>query len=155
MIDTYEESTIVRTFGKDEEQNDDAIDIQGPHQLDTPNKDICFAECSSDDYCICIIDPIYSTEITAGMSNPIKIRSYYLIFLNAIATIVKHFDANVIENSGYAVIFYFPNTSNSYDALAFNDVLECCFATVSAPEFINAKLGLEELPEVNYGICAD
>lgn len=82
----------------------------------------------------------YSELIISKIADDNKIRKYYAIFLNAMATIAKNFSAKVVKNVGDALIFYFPGTSNSDNATAFRDVLECCTAIVAAHEFINIKL---------------
>jgi CheY-like chemotaxis protein/class 3 adenylate cyclase len=137
------------------EQYDDNNHSYNPYELDIPAEEIYFPEHTSGYYCICFVDLMHSTEITARISNSNKVRRYYAIFLNAMATIVKHFNAKVIKNAGDALIFYFPDTSNANDSMPFKDVFECCFAIISSREFINAKLHLEGLPDANYRVSAD
>jgi len=75
-------------------------------QFDIPPEEISFIE-RSESYCICFIDMVNSTNITAQIYDRKKVRTYYAIFLNAIATLVKGFDATVVKNIGDALIFYF------------------------------------------------
>jgi CheY-like chemotaxis protein/class 3 adenylate cyclase len=83
------------------------------------------------------------------------IRKYYEIFLNAMAALAKNFGAKVIKNVGDALLFYFPDTSDTGNVTAFKEVLECCTAIIAAHEFINIRLEAEALPPVNYRISAD
>ena len=54
---------------------------------------------------------VNSSQITAKIADGNKIKRYYEIFLNAMATLAKNFGAKVIKNVGDALIFYFPDTS--------------------------------------------
>jgi class 3 adenylate cyclase len=105
-------------------------------------------------YCVCFIDMINSTAITSTLNHS-QVSKYYSIFLNAIAIIARNFGAKIIKNAGDCLIYYFPQTSDSNDEIAFSDILECCFIMTEAHRFINAKLNDERLPPVNYRISAD
>jgi len=62
----------------------------------------------SQSYCVCFVSMLYSTETTFTISDPDKIRRYYSIFINTMATIARTFDAKVIKNTGTSVVYYFP-----------------------------------------------
>jgi two-component system, OmpR family, response regulator ChvI len=109
----------------------------------------------SENYCVCIIDIVNSTLVTARITNPQHIRKYYSIFINTMATIARNFEGRVIKNSGDSVVYYFPNTSDSANECAFRNVLECCLTLIAAHSVINDKLYEEALPEVRYRISAD
>lgn len=109
----------------------------------------------SQNYCVCIIDIVNSTQVTARITNSDHIRKYYEIFINTMATIARNFEGKVIKNSGDSVIYYFPNTSDSANECAFRNVLECCLTMIAANSVINDKLYEEALPAVKYRISAD
>jgi CheY-like chemotaxis protein len=124
-------------------------------QFDIKTEEIYFADESNGYYCICFVDMVNSTQITAKIADGNKIKKYYEIFLNAMATLAKNFGAKVIKNVGDALIFYFPDTSHTENMTAFKEVLECCSAIIAAHEFINIRLEAEGLPPVSYRISAD
>lgn len=124
-------------------------------EFDIKTEEIYFADQSNGYYCICFVDMVNSTQITAKIADGNKIKKYYEIFLNAMATLAKNFGAKVIKNVGDALIFYFPDTSHSENMTAFKEVLECCSAIIAAHEFINIRLEAEGLPPVSYRISAD
>jgi two-component system response regulator ChvI len=70
-------------------------------------------------------------------------------------TIAKNYNARIIKNVGDCLIFYFPDTSNNSNLLAFEDVLRCGMTMVNAHRLINAKLRELGLPPLNYRISAD
>ncbi len=109
----------------------------------------------SQNYCICFVDLVNSTKITAEISDQRKIGRYYSIFINAMAILVKHYRAKIIKNAGDALIFYFPETSDSSNETAFKNVLDCLTTMILARDIINAKLHSENLPSVRYRISAD
>jgi CheY-like chemotaxis protein len=98
---------------------------------------------------------VNSTEITRKIVEDNKMKKYYAIFLNAMATLAKNFDAKVIKNVGDALLFYFPETSNSGNIVAFREVFECCTTIIAAREFINVRLNAEGLPPVSYRISLE
>src|ERR687893_833772 len=109
----------------------------------------------SQNYCVCFVDLVNSTKITAEISDQRKIGQYYSIFINTIAVLVKHYGAKIVKNVGDALIFYFPGTSDSRNETAFQNVLECLTTMILARNIINAKLRSENLPSVSYRISAD
>ncbi len=109
----------------------------------------------SQNYCVCIIDIVNSTQVTAQIINAEHIRKYYSIFINTMATIARNFEGKVIKNSGDSVVYYFPNTSDSANECAFRNVLECCLTMIAAHSVINDKLYEEDLPLVKYRVSAD
>jgi class 3 adenylate cyclase len=98
---------------------------------------------------------VNSTKITTGISNYQKIRQYYSIFINTIAVLAKNYDAKIIKNAGDALVFYFPETSDSNNEVALKDMLECITTMTLARDIINAKMHSENLPSVSYRISAD
>ena len=109
----------------------------------------------SQNYCVCFVDLVNSTKITAEISDQRKIGQYYSIFINTMAVLVKHYEAKIVKNVGDALIFYFPGTSDARNETAFQNVLECLTTMLVARNIINAKLRSENLPSVSYRISAD
>jgi two-component system response regulator ChvI len=106
--------------------------------------------------CIGFVDMINSTKVTAEMvSDRRKIGQYYSIFINTMAVLAKNYGAKIIKSAGDALIFYFPETSDSSNEAAFKDILECFTTMILARDIINAKLHSENLPSVSYRISAD
>ncbi|MDQ3562449.1 MAG: adenylate/guanylate cyclase domain-containing protein, partial [Thermoproteota archaeon] len=124
-------------------------------EFDIRTEEIYFADHANGYFCVCIVDIVNSSQITAKIADGKKIKKYYEIFLNAMAALAKNFGAKVIKNVGDALLFYFPDTSDSENMIAFKEVLECCTAIVAAHEFINIRLEAEALPRVSYRISAD
>lgn len=109
----------------------------------------------SESYCVCIIDMVNSTSVTAKMTKADDIKKYYAIFINTMATIAKNFEGKVTKNSGDSVIYYFPNTCDSGNECAFRNVMECCLTMIAANTVVNDKLFEESLPSMAYRISAD
>src|SRR5919198_1561994 len=130
-------------------------DKETTFEFDIRTEEIYFADQSNEYYCICFVDMVNSTQITAKIADGNKIKKYYEIFLNAMATLAKNFGAKVIKNVGDALVFYFPDTLHIEHRIAFKEVLECCTAITAAHEFINMRLETEQLPPVSYRISAD
>ena len=117
-------------------------------------KEISFLD-HSQNYCVCFVDMVDSTKITAEISDRRKIGQYYAIFINTMAIVAKNNGAKIAKNAGDALIFYFPETSDSDNEAAFNNVFECFTTMILAHDIINSKLHSESLPSVSYRISAD
>ena len=128
---------------------------KSPIEFNIRTEEIYFADQSNGYYCVCFVDIVNSSQITARIAGGDKIKKYYEIFLNAMAALAKNFGAKVIKNIGDALLFYFPDTSDSENMTAFKEVLECCTAIIAAHEFINIRLESEALPPVSYRISVD
>ncbi|MDQ3902040.1 MAG: response regulator [Thermoproteota archaeon] len=105
--------------------------------------------------CVCFVDMINSSSITAGISNNQKIGQYYSIFINTMAILAKNYGAKIVKNAGDALIFYFAETLDPTNEAVFNEMFECFITMTSARNVINAKLHSENLPSVSYRISAD
>jgi len=117
-------------------------------------KEISFLDRSMN-CCVCFVDMVNSTKVTAEISDPRKIGKYYSIFINTIAILTRNYNAKIIKNAGDALIFYFPETSDSSNETAFKNVLDCFTTMILSRNIINAKLQSENLPSVSYRISAD
>ena len=105
-------------------------------------------------YCVCFIDIIGSTKISADLT-PSQLSRYYELFLNAIALIARNFRAKVVKNAGDALIFYFDDTSDPNNVMKFKNVLDCGLTMGMASNTLNAKMLSEKLPPIQYRISAD
>jgi CheY-like chemotaxis protein/class 3 adenylate cyclase len=110
---------------------------------------------NSQNYCVCFVSMVDSTETIFTINDPDKIRRYYSVFINTMAAIARNFDSKVIKNTGTSLVYYFPKTSNSYNLSAFRDVIECGVTMMAANKVINMKLKEEGLPSMHYKISAD
>jgi two-component system response regulator ChvI len=132
-------------------------DLEGEHSLaayDLASEEICFLP-NSQNYCVCFVDMVDSTGITAKISDHQKIRQYYSIFINTMAVLLKNYGGKIVKNAGDALIFYFPDSSDPAREAGFKDILECFTVMILARDIINAKLDAQNLPPVSYRISAD
>ena len=125
-----------------------------PFYFSNPSEEISFSG-NSRNYCVCFVDMVDSTKITAQIADARKIRKYYSIFINTMAAIARNFGAMIIKNTGDCLTYYFPKTSDSTNKSAFNAVIECGITSIAASDAINAKLREEGLPPLLYRISAD
>ncbi len=102
----------------------------------------------NEDSCVCIIDIVQSTMITASLSNE-QIKNFYEIFINSIAEIVKKFNGVVVKNIGDSLLFYFIKI-DSNDEDYFKNVIECCLTISDSNSEINKKMVKVGLPEIAY-----
>jgi two-component system, OmpR family, response regulator ChvI len=121
---------------------------------DLASEEISFVDRSMN-CCIGFVYMLNSTKVTAEIYGRQKIGQYYSIFINTMAILVKNYGAKIVKNAGDALIFYFPETSDSSNEAAFRDILECFTTMILARDVINAKLHSENLPSVSYRISAD
>lgn len=109
----------------------------------------------SENYCVSYIDMVNSTNITAQISHADKIRRYYSIFINTMATLATNYGAKVIKNAGDSLTYYFPKTADSTNMEAFKNVIECGITMISAGTVLNTRMYEEGLPPINYRISSD
>jgi CheY-like chemotaxis protein len=103
-------------------------------------------------YCIGFIDIINSTQETANIKDPKKLRKYYSLFLNSMSTILNQYHGKIIKNSGDNLFFYFPKTSNLGNQRALQDVFDCSTSMIKSHKPLNQELAEEDLPPINYRI---
>lgn len=108
----------------------------------------------SNNYCICIIDIIESTNNTCDILESKKIKQYYSVFLNTMTSIIKRHGGKVIKNAGDNLLYYFPRTMNQRNYLDFQDVIECGLSMIDAKDRLDLLLNLNGLPPINYRISA-
>ena len=123
--------------------------------IETDNEtEVSFAN-NSENYCVTVVDIVGSTSIVSGISSSEKTRKFYSIFINAMANILRKYDARVIKTVGDGIISFFPKTKDTTNTSAFNDVLECCFSQIAESPNINKMLQEEKLPSIGFRISAD
>src|ERR671917_287447 len=123
--------------------------------FDLASEEISFLDRSMN-CCIGFVGMVDSTKATAEMvSDRRNIGQYYSIFINTMAILAKNYGAKIVKSAGDALIFYFPDSSDTANELAFKDILECFTTMILARDIINAKLHSENLPSVSYRISAD
>ena len=108
----------------------------------------------SNNYCVCMIDIIDSTNNTYDILESKKIKQYYSVFLNTMTTIISRHGGKVIKNAGDNLLYYFPSTMNESNYLDFQDVIECGLSMIDAKEQVDLLLNLNGLPPINYRISA-
>ena len=106
-------------------------------------------------YCIGFIDIINSTQETAKIKDPKKLRKYYSLFLNSMSAILNQYHGKIVKNSGDNLFFYFPKTSNLRNQQALQDVFDCSTSMIKSNKPLNQELAAEDLPPVNYRISMD
>jgi two-component system, OmpR family, response regulator ChvI len=127
--------------------------------LSAPIKVIDNNEASStnkpENYCVTIVDIVGSTQIVSTIGNSKNVRNFYSIFINTMVNTLKRNHANVIKTVGDGIISYFPDTVDSTNSMAFENVLECCFAQIEQGHTINDLLKDDRLPAISYRVSAD
>jgi two-component system response regulator ChvI len=134
--------------------SDNSEEEHSPALYNLDSEEICFLP-NSQNYCVCIVDMVDSTGITAKISDPQKIRQYYSIFINTLAVLLRNYGGKIVKNAGDALIFYFPDSSDPANEAEFKDILECFTVMILARDIINAKLDAQNLLPVSYRISAD
>ena len=136
-----------------EKIQDSLIKIREREDIIKQQKDILlqFSEYSSN-YCVCFVDIVGSTKLTAKLSD-LETSKFYSIFLNSMATVVTQNGGVVVKNIGDALLFYFPKTDTD-EIEPFENMLKCCMEMIKTRIKINQTLMVEKLPEVSYRISA-
>ncbi|MFB5629446.1 MAG: HAMP domain-containing protein, partial [Nitrosarchaeum sp.] len=106
----------------------------------------------SETYCVCMVDIMNSTKITAKLSES-ETSEFYKIFLNSIAEIVKNFGGIVVKNIGDALLFYFP-VLHSEEKSILKNCLDCCLTLGELHDDIVKKLEKQKLPVFDYRISS-
>jgi class 3 adenylate cyclase len=128
-------------------------EISGTEIVNLQDKEISFSY--HQNYCVCVVDIVNSTEIIMSMSNPLKVREYILTFINSMSTIARRFGATIVKTLGDSVIFYFPKTSDSDSKSSFKGALDCFSSMLDARFDLRIQLRLKGLPSLSYRISSD
>lgn len=145
---------LSRSFDQMAEQiQDSLLKIKEREDIIKQQKDILlqFSQYSSN-YCVCFVDIVGSTKLTAKLSD-METTKFYSIFLNSAATTITQNHGVVVKNIGDALLYYFPRTDLE-EQTPFEEMLHCCQKLIEARESINKSLSAENLPEVSYRISA-
>jgi two-component system response regulator ChvI len=106
-------------------------------------------------YCVFFIQMMNPNGASNNLNDSDNSRKYHTVFINTMSTLARNFGAKIVKNITDSLIIYFPQTSNSADCSAFQDVIECGITMLAAGDVINTKLSEEELTAVTYRISAD
>jgi two-component system, OmpR family, response regulator ChvI len=109
----------------------------------------------SENYCLSYVDIVGSTSLVSTINLSENIRNFYSIFINAIAGVLKEHNGKIIKTVGDGVLSYFPLTGNSMNIMAFEEVIDCCFAQIDKCGDINFDLERGGMPRISYRISAD
>jgi two-component system response regulator ChvI len=109
----------------------------------------------SENFCVSVIDIVGSTSIVSRLDTCKNITNFYGIFINSIANILKKYRAKIIKTVGDGVISYFPETIDTNNMSAFENVLGCCYVQIDERSTINTKLREQGLPTIRYRVSAD
>jgi class 3 adenylate cyclase len=109
----------------------------------------------SENYCISIVDIVDSTSIVSCIQSSDKIRMFYSIFINVLASTLKKYNGRIIKTVGDGIISYFPTTKEMTNIGAFENVIECLLSQVENQDEINSRLDRQKLPGISYRISAD
>ena len=110
---------------------------------------------NSENFCVSLIDIVGSTRIVSTINSSRNIRNFYGIFLNSVANILKKYHAKIIKTVGDGVISYFPETIDTTNIKAFENVLKCSFAQIEERSNINCILLEHNLPKISYRVSID
>lgn len=110
---------------------------------------------NSENFCVSLIDIVGSTRIVSTINSSRNIRNFYGIFLNSVANILKKYHAKIIKTVGDGVISYFPETIDTTNIKAFENVLKCSFAQIEERSNINTILLEHNLPKISYRVSID
>jgi CheY-like chemotaxis protein/class 3 adenylate cyclase len=106
-------------------------------------------------YSVCFVDIVESTKTTCKIIESDKIRQYYSVFLNTMASIIKRNNGRTIKNSGDSLLYYFPRTIDANNEGAFEDVIKCGLTMIKENEKLNEYYNSNFLPSINYRISAN
>lgn len=110
---------------------------------------------NSENFCVSLIDIIDSTRIVSTIDSSRNIRNFYGTFLNSVANILKKYHAKIIKTVGDGIISYFPETMDTSNISAFENVVKCGFAQIEERSNINTKLLEHHLPTISYRVSID
>lgn len=111
---------------------------------------ITFAE-STKNLCVCVVDIVDSTKVTARLSNQ-DISKYYSAFLNTLGAIIIKFQGKIVKNIGDSILYYFEEDS---ERTQFVRCLECNLAILQIHDYLNMKVKNKGLPHLDYRISSD
>ena len=126
-----------------------------PKLLDQNNGNHVLLDGNSENFCVSLIDIVGSTKLVSTINSSKKIRDFYGIFINSVASILKKYDAKIIKTVGDGIISYFPETKDTTNLTAFENVVNCSFAQMDERSTINNQLREKNLPTISYRVSID
>jgi CheY-like chemotaxis protein len=126
-----------------------------PKVLDQNNGSHVSLDGNSENFCVSLIDIVGSTKLVSTINSSKKIRDFYGIFINSVASILKKYDAKIIKTVGDGIISYFPETMDTTNLTAFENVVNCSFAQMEERSTINNLLREKNLPTISYRVSID
>ena len=126
-----------------------------PKLLDQNNGNHVLLDGNSENFCVSLIDIVGSTKLVSTINSSKKIRDFYGIFINSVASILKKYDAKIIKTVGDGIISYFPETMDTTNLTAFENVVICSFAQLEERSTINNQLRDKNLPTISYRVSID
>ena len=81
--------------------------LQNPEQ-DEDKREVIFSD-KSESYCVSFIDIIGSSQITSNLKTSRKLKSFYTVFINEIADIVKNYEGKILKTVGDGSFFLSSN----------------------------------------------
>ena len=112
-------------------------------------------ENNSENFCVSLIDIVGSTKLVSTIDSSKNIRNFYGTFLNSVANILKKYHAKIIKTVGDGIISYFPETTDTSNLNAFENVVKCSFAQLEERSSINTTLLENNLPTISYRVSID
>lgn len=94
-----------------------------------------------------VVDIVDSTRIAATIGEA-KLSSYYAVFLNSMAAIIRRHGGRIVKNVGDSLLYYF-------SANECSSCIDCGIAMLQSREKINEILHRYEMPCLHYRISAD
>ena len=104
-------------------------------------------------FCVGIVDIVDSTK-TVDQLSPNQVPKYYEIFLNNMAKVVSN-HGEILKIMGDSLLFYFKDTCDAQDTLAFQNAIECGFSMIKMHKKLNDILKRYMLPCIDFRISFD
>jgi CheY-like chemotaxis protein len=134
--------------------NSDSINSYSSTPGENSSNDIPL-ENNSENFCVSLIDIVGSTKLVSTIDSSKNIRNFYGTFLNSVANILKKYHAKIIKTVGDGIISYFPETTDTSNLNAFENVVKCSFAQLEERSSINTTLLENNLPTISYRVSID
>lgn len=101
--------------------------------------------------CICLVDLIGSSRITASLSVEHK-RKYFEIFTNGVVDVINKHHGITVKFIDDAILFYFPVPDNNDSIL--EAAVVCCLEISELEKELNKQMTSEGLPGISYRISS-
>jgi CheY-like chemotaxis protein len=98
---------------------------------------------------------VSSTEIASHLIGSERVRRYYSLFINSIASIARGAGGKVLKNAGDCLVLYFPATSDTMDYTSLKRAMDCCLDICDVHTSLSTLARSYGLPPINYRVSAD